>query len=296
MKVMEKKMEIMKEEYQNIPIPDELDFIVQKALKQKKKKPKATPWFVGLAAASILFIGSINVSPAFAKTFEDVPILDHVVRVLTFVHYKVDEGNYQANIEVPKIENMENESLESTLNEKYLVESKELFEEFQMEMEEMKQSGDGHLGIESGYEVKTDTKQILSIGRYVVNTVGSSSTTFKFDTIDKEKELLITLPSLFKSDHYIEIISEEINKQMIAQMKQDPNKIYWIENPIQKTDILVEVSQIIRSEQNFYITEDHKLAIAFDKYEVAPGYMGIVEFIIPTEILYDELVSPEYIK
>lgn len=296
MKVMEKKMEIMKEEYQNIPIPDELDFIVQKALKQKKKKPKATQWYVGLAAASILFIGSINVSPAFAKTFEDVPILDHVVRVLTFVHYKVDEGNYQANIEVPKIENMENESLESTLNEKYLVESKELFEEFQMEMEEMKQSGDGHLGIESGYEVKTDTKQILSIGRYVVNTVGSSSTTFKFDTIDKEKELLITLPSLFKSDHYIEIISEEINKQMIAQMKQDPNKIYWIENPIQKTDIIVEVSQIIRSEQNFYITEEHKLAIVFDKYEVAPGYMGIVEFIIPTEILDDELVSPEYIK
>ncbi|MDU5177028.1 RsiV family protein, partial [Clostridium sp.] len=39
-----------------------------------------------------------------------------------------------------------------------------------------------------------------------------------------------------------------------------------------------------------------KLVISFDKYEVAPGYMGVVEFVIPTEILSDSLVSNEYIK
>ncbi|WP_416212753.1 RsiV family protein [Paenibacillus donghaensis] len=28
---------------------------------------------------------------------------------------------------------------------------------------------------------------------------------------------------------------------------------------------------------------DGKLVISFDKYEVAPGYMGVLEFIIPTQ-------------
>jgi hypothetical protein len=37
----------------------------------------------------------------------------------------------------------------------------------------------------------------------------------------------------------------------------------------------------IKADQNFYLSSNHKLVISFDKYEVAPGYMGIVEFEIP---------------
>ncbi|HCM13126.1 MAG TPA: anti-sigma factor, partial [Lachnospiraceae bacterium] len=60
-------------------------------------------------------------------------------------------------------------------NEKYLEEGKSLYEGFNADMEELKKNGGGHLGIDSGYEVKTDTDRILSIGRYTVNTVASSS-------------------------------------------------------------------------------------------------------------------------
>lgn len=35
--------------------------------------------------------------------------------------------------------------------------------------------------------------------------------------------------------------------------------------------------------------------ISFDKYEVAPGYMGVVEFEIPTDVLQEDLVSMKYI-
>lgn len=42
--------------------------------------------------------------------------------------------------------------------------------------------------------------------------------------------------------------------------------------------------------------EEGKLVISFDKYEVALGYMGVLEFTIPTEILANILVSNEYIK
>jgi len=52
----------------------------------------------------------------------------------------------------------------------------------------------------------------------------------------------------------------------------------------------------ISPNQNFYITEEGKLVISFDKYEVGPGYMGIQEFEIPTEVIADILVSNEYIR
>ena len=52
----------------------------------------------------------------------------------------------------------------------------------------------------------------------------------------------------------------------------------------------------ISPEQNFYITEQGKLVISFDVYEVAPGFMGLVTFEIPTELLQDVLMSNKYIK
>jgi hypothetical protein len=46
---------------------------------------------------------------------------------------------------------------------------------------------------------------------------------------------------------------------------------------------------------NFYINEDGKLVISFNEYDVAPGFMGVVEFVIPTDLIKDLLVSDYYI-
>lgn len=72
--------------------------------------------------------------------------------------------------------------------------------------------------------------------------------------------------------------------------------MYWVRDGEGVEEDLIEVFETIKEDQNFYITEQGKLVIAFDKYEVAPGYMGLVEFEIPTELLSDVLVSNEYIK
>jgi hypothetical protein len=293
---MNKKMEALMKEYNEIPIPSQLDFVVKKALKQKPKKRIMPKVGVGLAAAVTLFIGGLNASPTFANTMAEVPALKNVVKVLTFREFKVDEETYHADIKVPAINNLDNKELQSTLNQKYLKESEELYQQFQADMKDLKESGGGHVGVSTGYEVKTDTDQLLSIGRYTVNTVGSSSTTFHFDTIDKKGKLLITLPSLFKSDAYVDLISNEIKKQMITQMKKNSDLTYWVKNPNKKDDNPLDTFEKIQSNQNFYINKNNKLVIAFDKYEVAPGYMGVVEFIIPTDVLKGILVSDEYVK
>jgi len=289
---MSEQLDHLKRKYKDIPIPRELDSVVKNAIKQGKKKRKRVNWkkkLIGAgAAAAILMIAGINTSPAFAKAISNVPLVGSLVKVLTFTEFTVNEETAKANIKVPAITNMDNKVLETALNNKYLEENKKLYNDFKAEMEEVKKSGGGHVGVESGYEVKTDNNQILAIGRYVANTVGTSSTTFTYNTIDKQNQLLITLPGLFKDNSYIQLISENIKEQMKQQMKSDSDKTYWLDGEMG--------FKTITHDQSFYINNNGKLVISFNKYDVAPGYMGVVEFIIPTKVIADVLVSNVYVK
>lgn len=286
------RMKQLIKEYQNIEIPEELHTVVKQALRQeKKRKPKKM--YIGIAVAAILFISSVNTSSTIAYAFSDIPVLGKMVNFITFREYRVNEDTYNANIKVPAVTNLDNKDLEKSLNEKYLKENEKLYQEFLKDMEEVKKSGGGHLGIDSGYEIKTDNKQLLSIARYNVNTVGSSSTTMKFDTIDKKNQILINLPSLFEDEDYVDVISENIKEQMKAQMKANPEVSYWVSGIGEE---VFDPFEKIGKEQNFYINNQGKLVISFDKYEVSPGFMGVVEFIIPTDVIQDQLVSNEYIK
>lgn len=290
---MDKKLEKLRSDYKNVPIPDNLDIIVKKAIKRSTQKKFPFKSITGLATAA-LFVLSINTSSTFAKTLSNVPVLKNVVNVLTFTEYTVDEPTYKAKLKVPAVSNLKDKELEQSLNKKYLEENQKLYSQFKKEIESVKKGSGAHLGIDSGYVVKTDNEDILSIERYVVNTAASSSTTMKFDTIDKKKEILLSLPILFKDKSYVKIISENIKEQMQDQMKKDEGKVYWI--PEAKLDYSIDPFVSIKENQNFYINKDHKLVISFDKYEVAPGYMGVVEFVIPTEILSNILVGHHYIK
>ncbi|HOM02632.1 MAG TPA: DUF3298 domain-containing protein [Acetivibrio sp.] len=297
----DKNLDFFKKQYLDTPIPDELDIVVKKALKdgrdyrmKRNKLIKRTSVAAALVVASVgLLTVGINSSPAFASTLGKVPIVRGIVKVLTFKEYTVNEDRFKADIKVPSIQGLENKELENSLNEKYLEENKKLYKQFMADMESMKE-GEGYLGVDSGYVVKTDTDRILSIGRYFDNIMASSSTVFKYDTIDKEKGILITLPSLFKDDSYVEIISENIKNQMRERMKADDGFIYWVD--VDEDEEFIEPFDKISENQNFYITEEGKLVISFDKYEVGPGYMGIQEFEIPTEVISDILVGNEYIK
>lgn len=289
-------MNKFRNEYENIEIPDELEFLVRTTIKEQEKKMKRkniiNKSVIAAAVAGVVFVGSINLSSEISYALSEVPVLGSIVRVLTFKTFELKDNNFDAQLKTPAIEGLDSK-LEAMLNEKYLDENQKLYDDFMKEIDELKKADmdEAHMGIASGYEVKTDTDKLLVIGRYVVNTVGSSSTTIKYDTIDKQNKLLITLPSLFKDEAYIDIISENIKAQMKEQMK-DENNVYWLEDEMMGDENFSKIDK----NQSFYITKDNQLVIAFDKYEVAPGYMGNPEFIIPSELLKDALVSEEYIK
>ena len=289
-----KEFNKLKKNYEDIEIPSELDEIVKKSIQRgamtKKKRSPLKRYSLSVAAAAALFIGSINASPALANSLVNIPVLGSIVQVFTVQTLTLEEETYQAKLETPAISGLESEGLQTALNEKYIEENKELFTQFKKDIAGMKEVGKGHLGIDTGYEVKTDTEQLLSIARYEVTTAGSSSTTMHYDTLDKQNNVLITLPSLFKDDSYVEVISSYIKEQMKQQMLEDENKTYFT------SEEEGFEFQAIQADQDFYITEDHKLVISFDKYEIAAGYMGVVTFEIPSDILNDVLVGNTYIR
>lgn len=294
---MDERIQELHKEYKEIPIPEELDFIVNRSIKQSlksvRKKRSKYKWVASVGTAALIFLVAINTSTTVASALSSIPGVERIIKVLTIKEYIVDEDTYDANIKVPAVSDLDNKELELGLNSKYLSENKALYEKFQAEIKALKEQGGGHLGLDVGYEVKTDNDLILSIGRYVSETAASSSMEVQFDTIDKENQILITLPMLFKDEQYIERISENIKEQMIAQMKADSDIVYWI--PESGDDVPTDQFTSITKDQSFYINNEGKLVIVFNKYDVAPGYMGSVEFVIPTEVIADDLVSQKYI-
>ncbi|QUG43277.1 DUF3298 domain-containing protein [Psychrobacillus sp. INOP01] len=292
------KLNDSKKQYNDIEIPTELKQVVSKSVQtvkreQLKKKPSFKKFGLGVAAAAAIFVAGVNVNPTLAQSLSTVPILGSIIQVVSIQEITIEEDTYNADLKTPNVTGLTNKELENSLNEKYIAENKELYEGFQKEMEALKEVGGGHLGVASTYEVVTDTDEILSISRYAVNIVGSSSTTMRTDTIDKKNEVLITLPSLFKDDKgYIETISTYIKGEMKKEMAADEMNMYWIAGEEEVFDGF----DTIRPDQTFSITSDHKLTISFDKYEVAPGSMGVITFEIPTDVIKEELISDYYIK
>ncbi|WP_234031506.1 DUF3298 and DUF4163 domain-containing protein [Lentibacillus cibarius] len=295
--MMDEKLKRLKKEYMNTPIPKELDDVVHDTLRSKQKKPKRPNpnWFIGLAAAVMLFVLTINTSPVIAGNLAKIPVVGSVIQVLTISEIHVHEENYDADITTPNVHNFDNKQTENSLNQKYIQESKQLYDEFKNEVGNLKKNGEGHYNVDASYDVITDNEKILSIKRTVQKTQASSYETIKFDTIDKQKEMLLTLPILFKDDSYISTISNVIKDQMREQIRNDENKVYWVRGA--GINLPPEgVFDQIDANQSFYINENHKLVIAFDDYEVAPGYMGTAEFVIPTEKIANELEGDAYIK
>ncbi|MGG0655226.1 DUF3298 domain-containing protein [Rummeliibacillus pycnus] len=293
---MDNKIKELKKQYESMPIPDNLDDVIEMAIKKGKKKKTVPRWLFSTVAAVAIFTVGVNISPAMAQTLDGIPVINKVAKILTFREYKVKDETYEANIKVPNIKGLNDDKLESKLNEKYIEDGKKLYSDFKDTVADIKKNGGGHYGVESGYSVKTNDEQLVSIGRYVVNTVGSSSTTMKYDTVDKENKVVLSLPMLFKDDAYIKTISNYIEDQMKKEMKESKDKTYWVEGVGGQDYGTFDGSKNIKPTQNFYINKHHQLVIAFDKYEVAPGYMGLVEFKIPTKIIQKDLVSNQYIK
>lgn len=279
----------LKNQYNNIEIPDKLEIFIRNTIRKNEKIIKRNKiiktTLAALATIAIIFIGIVNISPTAANAMSKIPVIKNIVQVVTFRELVYQDETHIAKVKVPHILGLGSSDLEKSLNEKYLEENTELYNKFLEEIGEEELSPQ-ILALYTNYKIKTNTDDLIVVESIKTEIAASGRESVHYDNIDLKNKIIITLPSLFKDDSYIDVISEEIKTQMRQQMDTDIEKMYFIEGEGSTGGF-----NKIDPEQTFYINSDAKLVIVFDEYEVAPGSMGIVEFVIPTEKLQDILVS-----
>jgi len=281
----EEKLLRMKDRYHNIPVPDaarvSLAAGIERAKKEKRriqmmKMTKRTGITAAAAMAAIVIMA--NASPVTANAMEEIPVLGAIAKVVTFRTFEDANNNHEAKIDIPKVSINEKDNVKVNRSiEEY---ANQLIAEYEKQVAG-DQAGDGHYSVTSSYDVVTDNDKYLSLRINTTVVMASGAESVKIFTIDKETGNVVSLKDLMKDKaDYITAISDNIKKQMEEQMAADDSKMYFYNTGEDSVD---EFKQIT-GDESFYFNANGEIVIAFDEYEVAPGYMGAVEFTIPKDV------------
>lgn len=284
-----KKIRQAKAVYEAIKIPEQLDYIVNKAINNKQNtkeyKMKYVKYVLSTVSCVFLtFVVIVNLSPSFASSISDIPIIGNMAKVFTIEEYKEEDEEKLINAKIPGIENTGNTELEKRINYEIALKMNEVLEEAEDRAAEYKkaviETGGKEedyqpINIQIDYKVGYSSDKIVSFVILKSETLASTYTERYFYNIDIETGKNLNLRDLLGND-YKNIIDETIYKE-IEERSKNPDNMYFVEEEMKFSGIKNEY-------QNFYINTDGKVGIVFEKYEIAPGYMGAQEFVIDKPI------------
>lgn len=284
-----KKIRQAKAVYEAIKIPEQLDYIVNKATNNKQNtkeyKMKYVKYVLSTVSCVFLtFVVIVNLSPSFASSISDIPIIGNMAKVFTIEEYKEEDEQKLINAKIPGIENTGNTELEKRINYEIALKMNEVLEEAEDRAAEYKkaviETGGKEedyqpINIQIDYKVGYSSDKIVSFVILKSETLASAYTERYFYNIDIETGKNLNLRDLLGND-YKNIIDETIYKE-IEERSKNPDNMYFVEEEMKFSGIKNEY-------QNFYINTDGKVVIVFEKYEIAPGYMGAQEFVIDKPI------------
>lgn len=304
----EERWSQMKQEYHSHRMSErqveEMKERIEQAKKENRKERKRhTGRKVAVAAAAAAVIITIlpNTSANVAYAMSHIPILSKWVEVVTFRDYQYQDDRNTADINVPELvpqADTESEAVTDTADgtadtqtmENIRKSTDEINAEIQDITERLIQEFEANLEKEWGYqdmqvfsEVLATTENYFSLKLVCYQGAGSGSEWDYFYTIDLATGERLKLADLFTDgSDYVTTISENIKEQMKEQMEADENKVYWLDSDIPEWNF-----KEITDETGFYLNEDGEVVISFNEGDVAPMYMGCVEFAIPNEVLAD---------
>ncbi len=295
-----KQMEYAKEKYDSIPIPAELSERVGEAIAQtgqklqmeerqnagsgKHKRPVwSKKWHaLPLAGAAVLavFVTALNTSTVFAQEMEKLPVIGAIARVFIFRSYVEEKEDMTITVNIPSLEliSQDTEGLADSVNETIHTFCEQYAQEAVRRAEEYKEAflatggtqeeWEAHnIRIDVDYEIKSQTPEYLSFIVTGAENWASAYAQTLYYTIDLGNGKLVSLQDVLGPD-YRSIADESIRAQMKA-----------------RTDVEFfspEEGGFTGIEENtrFYMNADGNPVIVFEKYQIAPGSAGEVEFVI----------------
>lgn len=301
--------------YDSIEIPEELSDVVNRAIASKnkeeirmkhennKKKNNVVRIFRYAAATAagllICLTVGVNSSEAFAKEMSEVPVLGALAKVLTVRSYHGTDGDYEIDMDVPEIVPGEtgaqadapevtaftgdiNAEIEKIVDD-YMEQAKAEFQEYKEAFfatgGTQEEWADRTMDIDVNYEVKYQEGNILSLELVTAKGWVASQEERYYYNLDLSTEEYLTLRDLLGED-YVELCNESIVAQIKQRMAEDENKMYFGFGPNGEEDREMGIPGFttVTDDTKFYLNERGNVVIVFEKYEIAPGYMGFQEF------------------
>lgn len=289
-----RKLEIMKESYDQIIIPGELNIRIQqeidKSRKQQEEKRRAgssrsfkrviRSVEATAAAACILFTAALNTSPVFAKEAGELPVIGGLARVLTFRSYETEKDNITVSVEIPAIEMIAKDTgiTVDSINQEILDCCSQYADEAVLRAEEYKTAfletggtpeewAEHHIEIIVDYEIKQQSNDYLSFVVWGTENWTSAYSESRYYNMDLRTGKLVTLKDML-GDGYVELVNESIREQIAEREKA--GEVFFTE----EEGGFAGISENAK----FYINKNNRPVIVFGKYEIAPGASGEIEF------------------
>lgn len=303
---VEEIIQLLKEEYEKPQMSQEQLGELRAKMKEADRmnnKERRNAKFIRLAVTAAVLVGIFmilpNTSAAVANAMEKIPVIGQLVKVVTFRDYEYETDRNMADIKVPEIkpdiQTGDGQIEDGQINNNDVLENLEhTTEEINAEIQEITdkliEEFEANLEYEEGYqdvivksEVLSTTDDYFTLKLICYQGAGSGYEWNYYYTIDLNTGERLKLKDLFKEGaDYITPISENIKEQMQEQMDNDENVFYWLHDDIEDLNF-----KSITDETSFYLNEKDNVVIGFNEGDVAPMYMGTVEFEIPAEVLKD---------
>lgn len=287
---LENKLVTLKEEYKKTKMSEEqlekLVVAMGEANMADRKAQKKLRKLTVTAAAIGIFMILPNTSATVAHAMEQIPVIGSLVQVVTFRDYQYELDRSHADIKVPEMK-LEGENKNSLIQAELEKTTVEINDEIKRITDEVIEQFETSLAEDGYQEVIVNSEVIVAAQDYVTLKLScyqgeaSGYQWNEYYTIDLNTGKHLQLKDLFVDGaDYIKPISENIKEQMQSQMDADEEIYYWLHDEMEELNF-----KTITDETSFYVNESGSLVIAFDEGEVAPMYMGEVEFEIPAEVL-----------
>lgn len=268
--------------YQSTELPPELSFAVASALRKGERRRACRRAIRrslgGGLAACLCFCLLVNGSPAFAAALADVPVLGQLARIVTVESYQINDRDHLIDVRLPALTDTGDTDLEQRINTEIRKSIDQVLDEAEERAREAREAFVETGGkaedfmpiiIDVDYEVKCSNGQYLSFVITKTQTLASAYTEYYLYNLDLTTGTELTLPDLLGPDWREQC--DEAVRNGIAQSELEGGVFFAPGEGGFET---------VSDDQKFFLNADGDVVLLFEKYELAPGYMGAQEFTV----------------
>ncbi len=272
-----------KEEYDNTPIPQELNERVRAGIEEgraryRARRSRTVRRWVSAAACFVVVLAGLNLSPTIAKAAAEVPVLGGLFRVLTVISYDASDGGINYLVSVPRLEadGERAKAVNAVIREKvdqHLAKARQDWDDYQEAFFATGGTEEEWAGREMDvivdYEIKSQTDSRVSFVVALAEGWVSAMEERTYYNLDLAEDRDLTLRDYLGED-WVEVCNAAIQKQIDESVDEEGFTLFF---PADQGGFTT-----VDETTGFYVREDGTVVVCFPEYSIAAGAAGIPEF------------------